>query len=223
MFRDRREAGRRLAERLLTYRNDKPVVLALPRGGVPVAAEVAQALDAPLDVLVVRKLGAPGQPELGIGAVVDGDHPRTVVNEEIASALGVSEEYLLREIRSQLTEVDRRQTAYRQGRPALDVSDRTAIVVDDGIATGGTVRAALRGVRRLGPRRVVLAVPVAPIETLEALRAECDDVVCLHAPMTFYAIGEFYRDFGQTSDAEVVKLLADARARTEKETPARAD
>jgi putative phosphoribosyl transferase len=210
-FADRRDAGRQLARTLLRYRDEKPVVLALPRGGVPVGYEVASALGAPLDVLVVRKLGAPGQSELGIGAVVDGEHPERVLNEEVVRLLDVPDEYLRQEIARQLQEIRRQQVAYRGGHEAVSVADRTAILVDDGLATGGSMRAAIRGVRRARPRHIVLAVPVAPPDTIASLRSEVDDVVCLSTPELFGAVGNFYEDFSQTSDAEVVELLAAAR------------
>jgi putative phosphoribosyl transferase len=207
MFENRKEAGQKLAARLLRYKSEHPVVLAIPSGGVPVGYEVALALEAPLDVIVVRKLGAPGQSELGIGAVVDGDHPQRVLNEDLVRELEVSQLYLNREVARQLAEIRRRQLAYRSGRPAIDLEGRTAIVVDDGIATGGSVRAALRGVRRAQPRRLVLAVPVAPPDTVASLRAEVDDLVCLSTPPFFGAVGEFYEDCRQTSDDEVIALL----------------
>jgi len=214
MFLDRKDAGRKLARALLKHKEQKPIIVAVPRGGVPVGYEVARALAAPLDIIVVRKLGAPGQPELGIGAVSDGDQPRTIINEELARMIGVSREHLMREIRLQLKEVERRQHAYRSGRTALDISGRTVIVVDDGIATGGSIRAALRSVRRNNPKRLILAVPVAPADTVEALRMEADEVVCLHSPIGFGGVGEFYRDFRQTTDEEVIRLLESARAKT---------
>jgi len=207
LFSDRRDAGRRLAPQLERYRSEQPLVLALPRGGVPVGYEIACALAAPLDIIVVRKLGAPGRPELGLGAIVDGDHPEGVLNEGVVQALGVSPDYLRSEVRRQLAEIRRRQEAYRAGRPATPIAGRTAIVVDDGLATGGSMRAALRGVRRAGPRRLVLAVPVAPPETIEAIAPEVDDVVCLAQPVPFGAVGQFYERFGQTDDEEVVRLL----------------
>jgi putative phosphoribosyl transferase len=215
MFKNRTEAGRKLAARLLEYKNQQPLVLALPRGGVPVAYEVAAALDAPLDVIVVRKLGAPGQPELGIGAVVDGDHPQSVLNEDVMSLLHVSDAYLAREVAVELQEIRRRQERYRGGRPPAPIEGRTVIVVDDGIATGGSVRAALRGVRRAHPRRLVLAVPVAPPDTIAALQAEADVIVCLNAPEFFHAVGQFYANFTQTTDEEVIELLEAARLRSQ--------
>jgi putative phosphoribosyl transferase len=211
IFDDREDAGRQLAAHLVRYKDQHPVVLALPRGGVPVAYEVARALEAPLDILVVRKLGAPGQPELGIGAIVDGDHPDGVLNENAIAALGVDRAYLEGEIQRQLREIHRRQAAYRSGRPPVAVEGHTAIVIDDGLATGSTMRAALRGVRRAQPARLVLAVPVAPPDTLASLAAEVDDVVCISTPEDFGAVGRFYRNFDQTTDEEVVRLLDDAR------------
>lgn len=212
MFKDRREAGRRLAAALRHYATQDPIVLALPRGGVPVAYEIARELHAPLDIIVVRKLGAPGQVELGIGAVVDGDHPQAVLNEDVLRVLDVSREYLQEEVTRQLAEIRRRQAAYRHGRSGVSIAGKTAIVVDDGIATGGSVRAALRGIRRAAPKRLVLAVPVAPAETIEMLRPEVDDLVVLLVPEMFGAVGRFYEDFEQTSDEEVVRLLDAAAA-----------
>jgi putative phosphoribosyl transferase len=224
-FQDRADAGRQLATRLMRYKNERPVVLGLPRGGVPVAYEIARALDAPLDVIVVRKLGAPHQPELGIGAVVDGDHPQRVLNEEVMQSLYVSRQYLETEVARQLEEIHRRQTLLRAGRSRVYLADRTVIVVDDGVATGGTVRAAVRGVRRANPRRIVLAVGVAPPETIEVLRTEVDDLVCIVTPADFGAVGQFYRDFRQISDDEVIALLgraADRVARANDRAPVRA-
>ncbi len=211
IFADRREAGRSLASALLHYRDQQPLVLALPRGGVPVGFEIANALGAPLDVVLVRKLGAPGQPELGLGAVADGEHPQSVFNEDLVRALGVPQAYLERERARQLEEIRRWQARYRGGCPALPLAGRTAIVVDDGLATGGSMRAALRSVRRGCPARLVLAVPVAPPDTLESLAPEVDDIVCLSAPEDFGAVGRFYQDFSQTPDEEVIRLLGAAR------------
>jgi putative phosphoribosyl transferase len=187
--------------------------LALPRGGVAVGYEVARALRAPLDVIVVRKLGAPEQPELGIGAVVDGEHPQLVLNEDVVRALEVSGDYLKREMAEQLREVRRRQESYRGGHPPVPIAGHTAIVVDDGIATGGSVRAAVRGLRGAGPQRLVLAVPVAPPEIIDVLRGEADDLICLSTPLFFRAVGQFYEDFTQLTDADVVRLLEAARQR----------
>jgi putative phosphoribosyl transferase len=206
-FADRTEAGRLLAERLRHLAAEHPVVLALPRGGVPVGLEIARALQAPLDLVLVRKIGAPFQPELALGAVVDGDRPETVLNEEIVRALGVPESYLAEASARQLEEIERRRARYLAGRTRVPVEGRTAIVVDDGIATGATMEAALHATRRAKPRRLVLATPVAPPDTLERLRPETDEVVCLATPEFFPAIGAFYRDFRQVSDDEVVELL----------------
>lgn len=211
MFRDRKDAGQKLAARLRRYASENPVVLALPRGGVPVGYEVARVLNASLDVIVVRKLGAPEQPELAVGAVVDGDHPERVLNEDVVRLLNVSDDYLRREVAVKLEEIRQRQERYRGGHPPIDIAGRTVIVVDDGIATGASMRAALRGVRRARPKRLILAVPVAPPDTIEALRPEVDELICLSAPAFFGAVGEFYADFGQTTDVEVIQLLDAAR------------
>src|SRR5437870_4859195 len=167
MFRDRQDAGRRLAQRLEHLKPQHPIVLGLPRGGVVVAAEVARALDAPLDVLIVRKLGAPHQPELAIGAVTDGEQPQTVLNRDLIDALAVSQDYLQREIDEQLEEIRRRQEYYRHGRAAVPIANHAVIVIDDGIATGATVRAGLTALRQMHPVYLVLAVPVAPPETID--------------------------------------------------------
>jgi putative phosphoribosyl transferase len=205
LFRDRVDAGRRLAFALEPYRDEAPIVLGLPRGGVPVAYEVARALKAPLDVWVVRKLGAPGQEELGLGAVAEGGE--TYLNENLIAEIGVSEDELAEVVGRKLAEVDERVRRFRRDRPPPALQGRTAIVVDDGIATGGTVRAALRAIRRHQPKRVVLAVPVAAASTLESLRPEADEVVCLYEDPYLAAIGGYYLDFSQTSDDEVIGLL----------------
>ena len=208
VYTNREAAGQMLARRLMSYAHTNAVVLGIPRGGVPVAKEVADALDAPLDVIVVRKLGAPGQPELGIGAVVDGDHPRAIFSQDIIEHLGVSDEYIGAEIARQLKEVNRRETAYRDGRAKVPLRGKTVIVIDDGIATGSSVRAALRGVRRQKPKRLILAIPVAPAESIEALQSDADEIVCLETPEDFFAVGQFYRDFRQVSDDQVKAILS---------------
>ncbi len=211
-FLDRTDAGRRLAAALDQYRGDDTIVLALPRGGVPVAAEIAARLGAPLDLLLVRKIGVPDQPELAMGAIVDGAEPIIVHNDEIIRVAGVSHEEFETVCKAELAELERRRKRYLGSRASADIAGRTVIVVDDGIATGATVRAAVRGLRRRGPRRIVLAVPVAPPETIAALEAEADAVVCLEQPEFFGAIGYFYRDFGQTTDEEVIEALKAAEA-----------
>jgi predicted phosphoribosyltransferase len=207
-FSDRTDAGQQLAKALARYRQDKPVVLALPRGGVPVAAEIATALGAPLDLVLVRKIGVPYQPELAAGAVVDGGSPVVVRNEDIIRLAGVSEADFA-EIRDrELAEIERRRKLYLGDRAHPALKDRTVIVVDDGIATGATTRAALRAIRTRKPRKLVLAVPVAPTSTLAELRDEADDIVCLEDHENFGAIGLFYADFSQVADAVVTDLLA---------------
>jgi putative phosphoribosyl transferase len=210
VFADRVEAGRLLAAKVAALGVSDPVVLALPRGGVPVAAEVARALAAPLDLLLVRKIGVPWQPELAVAAIVDGAEPQLVIDEPVLRDTGLARSVIDDEARRQLREIERRRITYLQGRAPIAVEGRTAIVVDDGIATGTTMRAALRGLRRRRPAHLVLAVPVAPAETIAALQAEVDRIVCLAQPDPFYAIGAFYRDFHQLDDQEVIDLLAAA-------------
>ena len=205
MFEDRLDAGARLAEALKEHAGPDTVVLAIPRGGVVVGEVVARTLGVPLDVVVPRKIGAPGNAELGLGAVAPGVR---VLDPWLIERLGVSEDYLEREIASQEAETTRRLQAYRAGRPPVDLRARTAIVVDDGVATGGTAVAALRWARAQGASTVVLAVPVAPPQTMARLRREADEVVALATPEPFFAVGEWYRDFDQTSDEEVVAALA---------------
>jgi putative phosphoribosyl transferase len=208
IFADRAEAGRALAEKLVEKNYEDPVVLALPRGGVPVAAEVAKALNAPLDLVLVRKIGVPYQPELALAAVVDGKNPELVINEDVRRLSGVSDEELQEAEQRELKEIDRRRSLYLQGRDRAPIKDKTAIVIDDGIATGATVRAALKALRRARPKKLVLAVAVAPPETVEKLRGEVDEIVCLETPEPFYAIGLYYYDFGQVSDDEVIAMLS---------------
>jgi len=219
VFADRTEAGCRLAERLRRSARERPVVLALPRGGVPVAYEVAKALEAPLDLVLVRKIGAPFQPELAIGAVVDGERPELVVNRDLIEECGIPEGYLERERRRQLEEIERRRQLYFAGRPRAEVQGHTAIVIDDGIATGATMEAALHATRRAGPKHLVLAVPVAPPDTIERLQREVDEVVCLMTPAYLGAIGSFYRDFRQLDDDEVIRLLQQAAQWTDTSAP----
>lgn len=217
-FTDRNEAGERLAEALTKFKDDDVVVLAVPRGGVPVGVPVAKALNAPLDIVLVRKIGAPSQPELAVAAVVDGRHAQVVRNEDVLSMLGVSDEYMKSETERQLGEIERRRKVYvgDRTRPALE--GRTVIVVDDGIATGATIRAALKGVQLNKPMRLVLAVPVAPPDTIERLRGEVDEIVCLSTPESFLAIGQFYINFDQLSDEQVVDLLGGAARETDEVT-----
>lgn len=205
IFADRVEAGARLAEALERFAGDDVVVLAIPRGGVVVGEVAARALGAPLDVVVPRKIGAPMNPELGIGAIAPGIR---VLDPRMIQMLGVTSDYLEREIQTQEREIERRERAYRGPRPPVDVRGKVAIVVDDGVATGGTAIAALRWARGAGAERVVLAVPVAPGRSLARLRDEADEVVVLSAPDPFSAVGEWYRSFRQTSDREVVEALA---------------
>lgn len=208
MFRDREEAGRRLAEALGAYRGRDVVVLALPRGGLHVAAEVARALGAPLDLLLVRKLGAPFHEELAMGAIADGDPPVTVRNPDVIDMIGVGEAEFAAVRDRELTELERRRRVYLGDRPLVAVKGRTAIVVDDGVATGATTRAALRAVRTRKPSALVLATPVAPASTVESLRDDADAVVCLEDLGGLGAIGAHYLDFRQLSDDEVIEILA---------------
>lgn len=208
-FRDRIDAGRKLAAALQHHAEAHPIILALPRGGVQVGYEVARALNAPLDVWIVRKLGVPWQPELGVGAVSEGDH--LYIARDILHRVGLSEAELEQVIKEQRVEVDRRVKAYRGHRPPPELRDRTVIMVDDGIATGSTVRAAIRSIRAEGPKKVVLAVPVAAAQTVAELADEADEMVALLRPSDLYAIGLWYDDFQQLSDPEVVRLLDLAR------------
>ena len=208
-FRDREDAGRRLAERLAGYRGEGPVVLALPRGGVPVGYEISRSLGAPLDVFVARKLGAPGRPELGIGAVAQGGV--RVLNGHAVRALGIPDDYVERAVKKETAEIERRLELLRGGRPEPEVRGRTAILVDDGLATGVTARAAVAALRSHDPRRLVLAVPVCAAQTAKTLRSEVDELVCLEAPADLGAIGLWYEDFYQVPDGEVVGLLERAR------------
>ena len=210
-FADRRDAGRQLAARLMHLAAARPIVLALPRGGVPVAYEVAKALGAPLDVLLVRKIGVPHQPELAAGAVAEGDPPFVFANRAVAEPLALSQAWLERTAQHEIAEIARRRRAYRHGKSAPDLHGRCAIVVDDGIATGATTHVALQAARHLGAARIVLAVPVGPAATIEALRDVADEIVTVRIPEDFVAVGQFYEDFAQTSDEEAVALLEELR------------
>jgi predicted phosphoribosyltransferase len=209
IFHDRADAGRVLARRLSRYANRPDVlVLALPRGGVPVAHEAARALNAPLDVFLVRKLGVPGQEELAMGAIATGGV--RVLNEDVVRTLQIPDEVIDSVAEAQWRELERRERSYRDDRPLPDVCGRTVILIDDGLATGSTMRAAVAALRRQRPARIVVAVPVASASTCEDLRNEVDEVVCSQTPDPFYAVGSWYEDFTQTSDAEVHALLEQA-------------
>ncbi len=204
VFRDRVDAGRRLAEALADLEGQDVVILGVPRGGVEVAAEVARLRGWPLDIVVPRKIGAPMNPELGLGAIAPGVR---VLDERMVRTLNVSEGYLEEEIGAQEEEIRRRTELYRDGRPPVEVAGRVAVVVDDGVATGGTAVAAVRWARAAGASRVILAIPVAPREAVGRLSAEADEVVALATPEPFFAVGQWYERFPQTSDEEVVELL----------------
>jgi len=212
-FLDRHQAGEQLADVLEGLHLRQPVVLALPRGGVPVALPIARRLQAPLDLLLVRKIGAPHQPELAVAAVVEGDPPQTVLDEANCRHTGADADYIAGEQPEAVREIERRRQRYRQGRPLRTLTGRTVVVVDDGIATGTTMRAALRALRRERPHAVVLAVPVAAPESLAELAGEADRVVCLLQPTWFGGVGAHYRDFHQVQDDEVLSALASLRDR----------
>ena len=207
-FENRREAGRRLAGQLDTLPADDPVVLGLPRGGVPVAAEVARVLGAPLDVILVRKLGVPSQPELAMGAL--GEDGVRVLDRDLVARAGVSERALAKVERRERLELERRALRYRGDRRPVPIEGRTAIIVDDGLATGASARAAIAVAKAHGARRVIVAVPVAPPETVAALRREADDVISVETPSSLLSIGQWYEDFRQTTDEEVVAALGGA-------------
>jgi len=209
LFLDRRDAGTHLARALEPYRKDHPVIIGLPRGGVPVADEIARALDAPLDIIVARKIGAPFQPEYALGAIAPG--ARVLRDEEIR-ALGIREDEIERTIAVETKEMERREKLYRAGRPPLAVEGRTVILVDDGLATGATARAALASLRTRKPGRLIFAAPVGAPDSVRALRAIADEVVCLYTPEDFRAVGLHYREFEPTSDAEVLACLERAAA-----------
>jgi len=212
-FKDRKEAGQILADKLINYLGQNVIVLGLPRGGVPVAFEVAKALKARLDVYVVRKLGVPGHGELAMGAIASGDV--RVLNEPVIEALGISDEAIEAETRKEQEELKRRELLYRDDRPPLDVSNRTVILVDDGIATGSTIKAGIAALKKQKAGRIVVAVPVAPASSVEEIKRDVDELVCVSTPEFFYAISLWYGEFPQTSDEEVRELLKQAEMKKE--------
>jgi predicted phosphoribosyltransferase len=211
-FADRQDAGRRLATALMHYRGEDVVIFALPRGGVPVAAPIAEALQAPLTLALVRKIGVPDQPEVAMGAIADVGAPVLVRNDDVIAAAGVSEHAFAHVQEQETRELERRRKIYLAGRPHIAAGGKIAIVVDDGVATGATTRAALRAVRALAPKRLALATPVGPLDTLAALQDAADEIICLYPRKDFAAIGVFYDDFSQVSDEEVIALLDAANA-----------
>ncbi|MEM2910259.1 MAG: phosphoribosyltransferase [Nitrososphaerota archaeon] len=206
IFKNRTEAGMLLAKALKEYKGCDVVVLAVPRGGVVVGYYVAKELGCPLDVIVPRKLGAPFQPELAIGAVAEDG--TTVLNEDLVNSMGVSQQYIEKKVKEEVAEIKRRISLYRSGKEAIPVKDKIVVLVDDGLATGATIKAAISYVKKLGPKALVVAVPVAPPETIRSLRQEVDKVICLSTPEPFYAIGQFYEEFEQVEDEEVIRLLS---------------
>ncbi len=209
-FADRHHAGRLLAARLAAEPLDDAVVLALPRGGVPVAVEVARSLRAPLDLVFVRKIGLPGQSELAAAAIVDGGEANIVINEEIVAGAHVSRRHIMEMAKVEFAEIERRRAKYLVGRERIPLAGRTVIVVDDGIATGASVRAAIKSLRDRQPKRIILAVPVASAESLEELAGAVDDIICLVTPRPFYSVGTHYSNFKQLTDEEVIELLRQA-------------
>jgi predicted phosphoribosyltransferase len=205
LLQNRRDAGRKLASHLKSFAQEKPIVLGIPRGGVVVAGEVSKALEAPLYVCIVRKLGAPHNPEVAIGAVMpDGT---AVLDTDIIDRLHIPQSYIDKVITEELKEIHRRQSLYQVQTGLPEMAEKTAILVDDGIATGYTIEAAVRGLRNLNPKAIIIAVPVAPGEVVDRLRGLADDVICLDTPEPFYAVGQFYEDFNQTNDEEVIKII----------------
>jgi len=213
-FRDRCTAGRELAHAVQRLQLEAPVILALPRGGVPVAYEIAWKLGAPLDLVLVRKLGVPGRPEFGMGAIAGGANPRAYLDHDLIRSLGISDDHIQQEITRQTAEMERRRLTYLGERPPSDVSGKHVVLVDDGIATGGTVRVALDALRTSTAASITLAVPVAPVEALSTFEPLVDKMICLSFPEPFVAVGNHYERFDQTTDEEVIDLLAQAHLRT---------
>ena len=222
LFQDRTQAGRKLAMALGRFKSSHPLILALPRGGVPVAYEVARALAADMDLLLVRKIGAPGHEEVALGAVIDGASPQLVLNEDVVRDLAPSPNYIRAQMHRELEELERRRRTYIGEKSAKSMTGRCVIVIDDGIATGATISAALRGVRKNHPLRLILAVPVGPREVVERLRAECHEIVCLSTPDPFIAVGLHYARFDQTTDEEVIMLLRQAELDAQQRHPRQA-
>ncbi|MBD8892678.1 phosphoribosyltransferase [Roseibium litorale] len=212
IFRNRTEAGRLLARALNAYRGKDAVVLALPRGGVPIACEIARYLGAPLDLLLVRKLGVPSQPELAMGAILEGSPPIVVRNENVIRQEWIPGTKFNAVCEKELAEIDRRRRIYLAGRLPMNVAGKTVIIVDDGVATGATMKAAIKGLRKREPGRIVVAIPVAPADTASELRLLADEVICIDEPVVFGAIGNFYDDFTQLSDDDVIAQLEDLRS-----------
>jgi putative phosphoribosyl transferase len=206
-FADRSDAGRHLAARLTGMNLIRPIVFALPRGGVPVALEVARVLNAPLELLLVRKIGAPGAPELALGAIVDGQDPQTIINDDVRRSSGADAVFIDHARRRALAEIERRRTLYRQDRPPIDPAGCAAVIVDDGLATGATAKAALAAIKRRGAASTMLAVPVAPVSALDDMQSHADQIVCLYAAVRFHSVGAFYEDFHQLTDEETIRLL----------------
>ena len=210
MFTDRRHGGRHLAEKLLPFADAEPIVYALPRGGLPVADEAAKRLNAPLDLILVRKIGAPGHQELAIGAVVDGAAPTTILHDDIIAELDVPDAYVKSAEASALKEIERRRKLYMKDRPPLSPKGRTAIIADDGLATGATMEAAVAAMRKAGAARIIVAVPVAPRETLEKLQRAADEVIAIETPFPFCSVGSWYHSFPQLTDEDVIETMAHA-------------
>ena len=220
IFRDRRDAGRQLLSRLPDLDLANTIVIALPRGGVPVAEEIARALKLPLDVVLVRKVGLPHQPELAVAAVADGVAPIYAVNAQVAAMAGLSDSDIKSLAAPELAEIERRRSLWHGGRPAISVGGQTVVVVDDGIATGATMKVALDALRRAGAAKLILAVPVAPADTLADVAGRADETICLSVPQFFRAVGEYYRDFRQVADIDVTRALAERFAVSGRVNPA---